>query len=147
MQRIAIVDPLDATREPLRNLLLGVDSIWLEAECARYEFFFDVIQQSAPDVVIVSLDADRNKAMQLISQLAVEHAELPILAVSSDHQTILQALQRGAKYFLTQPVVLEELLNALRRVPTNGATRSPIPGTSPSSQQVARNSLVIAILG
>jgi pilus assembly protein CpaE len=147
MQRVAIVDPSDATREPLRNLLLGVDSIWLEAECARYEFFFDVIQQSSPDVVIVSLDADRNKAMQLISQLAVEHPGMPILAVSSDHQTILQALQRGAKYFLTQPVVLEELLNALRRVPANGTVGSTSAGTTLASAQTNRGSLAIAILG
>jgi pilus assembly protein CpaE len=91
-------------------LLLGVDSVWLEAECARYEFFFDVIHQSSPDVVIVSLDADRNKALQLISQLASEFPEMPVLAVSSDDKAILQALHRGAKFFLTQPVVLEELL-------------------------------------
>ena len=44
--RIAIVDPSDATREPLRNLLLGVESVWLEAECSRYEFFIDVARQS-----------------------------------------------------------------------------------------------------
>jgi pilus assembly protein CpaE len=146
MQRVAIVDPSDATREPLRNLLLGVDSIWLEAECARYEFFFDVIQQSMPDVVIISLDADRTKALQLIAQLAVEHSEMPILAVSSDHQTILQALQRGAKYFLTQPVVLEELLNALRRVPLRGQ-QGTVGVTGISPQQTTRNSMVIAILG
>jgi pilus assembly protein CpaE len=35
VQRIAIVDPSDLTREPLRNLLLGVESVWLEAECSR----------------------------------------------------------------------------------------------------------------
>jgi pilus assembly protein CpaE len=148
MQRVAIVDPSDATREPLRNLLLGVDSVWLEAECARYEFFFDVIHQSTPDVVIISLDADRNKALQLISQLAAEHADMPILAVSSDHQTILQALQRGAKYFLTQPVVLEELLNALNRVPARGAAGQAAVGTTgPAAPIGQRSSQVIAILG
>src|SRR5438552_13733525 len=94
VQRIAIVDPSDTTREPLRNLLLGVDSVWLEAECARYEFFFDVIHQSSPDVVIVTLDADRTKALQLISQLGAEYPDLPVLAVSSDNQAILQALER-----------------------------------------------------
>ena len=40
--RVVLVDPSDATREPLRNMLLGVESVWLEAECSRYEFFFDV---------------------------------------------------------------------------------------------------------
>ena len=44
VQRIAIMDPSDATRDQLRNLLLGMESVWLEAECARYEFFFDVIR-------------------------------------------------------------------------------------------------------
>jgi len=38
--RLAIVDPSEATRERLRNLLMGLESVWLEAECARYEFFF-----------------------------------------------------------------------------------------------------------
>ncbi|MCS6852826.1 MAG: AAA family ATPase [Gemmataceae bacterium] len=143
MQRIAIVDPIDATREPLRNLLLGIDSVWLEAECARYEFFPDVIQQSSPDVAIVSLDADRAKAIQLVTQIAADSPDLPILVVSSDHQSILQALQRGAKFFLTQPVVLEELLAALRRVPPRGATAAFGKETAAATKSCQ----VIAVLG
>jgi pilus assembly protein CpaE len=148
MQRVAIVDPLDATREPLRNLLLGVDSVWLEAECARYEFFFDVIHQSSPDVVIVALDADRNKALQLITQLGAEYADMPILAVSADDKAILQAMQRGAKFFLTQPVVLEELLAALRRLPDRHEG-SPTDSAEPGSKRraVTQSSQVIAVLG
>src|ERR1700720_2627680 len=95
VQRIAIVDPADATREPLRNMLLGVESVWLEAECSRYEFFFEVVQQSQPDVAGIALDADQNKALQLIAPLASDCPELPILAVSGlgDGQSILQALR------------------------------------------------------
>jgi pilus assembly protein CpaE len=152
MQRVAIVDPLDATREPLRNLLLGVDSVWLEAECARYEFFFDVIHQSNPDVVIVALDADRSKALQLIAQLGSEYPDMPILAVSSDEKAILQSLQRGAKYFLTQPVVLEDLLNALKQVrrAQQGAKRAAGEETDEHEERggkVNMTSQVIAVLG
>ena len=50
MQRVAIVDPTESTRESLRTILLGVDFVWLEAECARYEYFFDVIHGSLPDL-------------------------------------------------------------------------------------------------
>src|ERR1700687_5837388 len=112
VQRIAIMDPSDSTRDQLRNLLLGIESVWLEAECARYEFFFDVISQSSPDVVIVSLDSDQNKAQTLIGQLAQVSPDLPILAASAkgDGAAILQALRNGAKEFLTAPVVIEELL-------------------------------------
>ncbi|MCC6419022.1 MAG: AAA family ATPase [Gemmataceae bacterium] len=118
VQRVAIVDPSDSTREPLRNLLLGVESVWLEAECSRYEFFTDVARQSNPDLVVIALDTDHNKALQLIAQLGAECPGLPILAVSArgDGQSILQALRAGAKEFLTQPVVLEELLTCLQRL-------------------------------
>src|SRR5437773_797336 len=145
VQRVAIVDPADATREPLRNLLLGVESVWLEAECSRYEFFMDVVSQSSPDVAIIALDADHAKAMQLIAQLAAEHPGLPLLAVSAkgDGQSILQALRAGAKEFLTQPVVLEELLTALQRLRQN---RILFDGGTVTSGTKAQ-SLVVAIIG
>lgn len=143
--RIAIVDPSDTTREPLRNMLLGVESVWLEAECSRYEFFFDVITQSHPDVIVVALDADQTKALQLIGQLTQECPEVPILAVSGrgDGQSILQALRSGAKEFLTQPVVLEELLVALQRLGKSrgGGESGQTNGTSKAE------SLVVAIVG
>ena len=148
MKRIAIVDPIDSTREPLRNLLLGVDSVWLEAECARYEFFFDVIHQSTPDAVVVSLDADQNKAMQLIAQLSQEFPDMPILVVSADERAILKAMHRGAKFFLTQPVVLEDLLDAIRRLPDKGSGQSsPTEAGGKRPKAVAQSSMSIAILG
>ncbi len=146
VQRIAIVDPSDSTREPLRNLLLGVESIWLEAECSRYEFFSDVARQSSPDIVVVSLDADHAKALQLIQQLTLDFPGLPILAVSArgDGQSILQALRAGAKEFLTAPVVLEELLLALQRLRVN----RPAPDGSASFNGSPRvDSLVVAVVG
>ena len=36
--RLAIVDPKDDTRERLKAMLLGMDIVWLEAECSRYEY-------------------------------------------------------------------------------------------------------------
>src|SRR5438445_1711371 len=145
VQRVVIVDPSDATREPLRNLLLGVESVWLESECARYEFFFDVVRQSNPDVAVVALDSDQAKALQLITQLGSKCPNLPILAVSAkgDGQSILKALRSGAREFLTQPVVLEDLLKALQRL---AAQRAPRDG-SPSNGPVKTSSMVIAVLG
>lgn len=148
MLRIAIVDPSDYTRDPLRSLLLGIDFVWLEAECSRYEFFPDVIGQSVPDLAIVVLDHDRQRGLNVVSNLVALFPRLPILTISSDHQSLLQSLQRGAKYFLTQPVAFEEMMSTLRRAQgENGAPASdgtaPInPGFNGTSQ-----SQVIAILG
>jgi pilus assembly protein CpaE len=147
VQRVAIVDPSDSTRDPLRNLLLGVESVWLEAECSRYEFFIDVARQSNPDLVVVALDADHTKAMQLIQQLGIECPNLPVLAVSArgDGQSILQALRAGAKEFLTQPVVLEELLVCLQRLRQTRGT-ADIKGVHSNGAPKA-NSLVLAVIG
>lgn len=146
VQRIAIVDPSDATREALRNVLLGMESIWLEAECARYEFFLEVIAQSVPDVAVVSLDSDQAKAQQLIAQLTAELPEVPVLAISArgDGQAILQALRNGAREFLTVPVVLEDLLKALARLQR---TRPSADKSNGSDAAAKPESLVLAVLG
>jgi pilus assembly protein CpaE len=149
MLRIAIVDPVDNTRDPLRSLMLGVDFVFLEAESNRYEFFPDVIREAPPDLLVVSLDADKPKALTLVGHLAHEFHDTPVLVISDDNQAILQALQRGAKHFLTRPVVLEELLVCLRKVqqaaPTDAnssiadGSRQPATGNRPCK--------VIAVLG
>lgn len=132
MQRIAIVDPTESTRESLRTLLLSVDSVWLEAECARYDYFPDIIRDNAPDLAIVDLDQDKPKALKMIGQLSVEHPRLPILTISQDHQTLLQSLQRGAKYFLTHPIGLDDMRAALRRALSEA-------GNQDSSQSMSGN--------
>jgi pilus assembly protein CpaE len=146
MQRIAIVDPTESTRESLRTLLLGVDFVWLEAECARYEYFFDVIQTSLPDLAIVALDADKQKSLAMIGQLSAEYPKLPILTISHDHQALLQSLQKGAKYFLTHPVTLEDMLTALRRALGESAAASPELNQGSTARNTGASSM-IAVLG
>ncbi len=151
MQRIAIVDPTESTRESLRTLLLGVDFVWLEAECARYEYFFDVIKGSPPDLAIVALDADKQRALQMIGQLSVDNPRLPILTISHDHQALLQSLQRGAKYFLTHPVGLEDMLAALRRALGENTAQESVASMSATGMMMAPRqnvaSQIVAVLG
>jgi pilus assembly protein CpaE len=144
--RVAIVDPSDSTREPLRNLLLGIESVWLEAECSRYEFFADVARQSTPDLAVIALDTDQQKAIQLITQLTAEFPAIALLAVSArgDGQSILQALRSGAKEFLTQPLVLEELIAALQRIRQSRAAVDAGPSSNGAPKV---ESLVVAVVG
>ncbi len=116
--RLALVDPCDATRDALKNMLLGLDRVWLEAECSRYEFFADVVAQTHPNIGIVALDHDPDKALELVSQLHEASPECSVLVVSSstDGKLILRAMRAGAKEFLSQPVRLQDLLDALERI-------------------------------
>jgi pilus assembly protein CpaE len=116
--RIAIVDPIDASRETLKSMFLNMDRVWLEADCSRYEFFPDVVQQTEPDVGVVGLDADPDKALDLITRLRSEVPNCSMLVVSrsTDGQLILRAMRAGAKEFLNLPLGIEELLEALNRI-------------------------------
>jgi pilus assembly protein CpaE len=116
--RLAIVDPNDPQREALKGLLLGMDMIWLEAECSRYEFFADVVAQTNPDIGLVAIDADPQKGLELVGRLAASSPDCAVLVISSssDGNLILQALRAGAKEFITQPVRIEDLLAALGRI-------------------------------
>lgn len=120
--RLAIVDPNDNTRESLKTMLMGMEMVWLEAECSRYEFFPDVIRETAPDIGVVSIDGNPEQAIELIRRLSSEVPGTILLVASShtDGQSILRSMRAGAREFLTLPITTEELGAALERV---GATK------------------------
>jgi pilus assembly protein CpaE len=138
--RLAIVDPSDSSRESLKNMLLGMDMIWLEAECSRYEFFADVVAQTTPDIGLIVIDKDPTRGLELVSKLAAATPDCSILVVSSsnDGHLILQAMRAGAKEFLTLPVRLEDLLAALGRISERRFGRG---------EKKSRASQVIAVAG
>lgn len=116
--RLAIVDPSDSARDALKTMLLGMDMVWLEAECSRYEFFADVVAQTHPDIGVVSLDQDAEKALKLVQQLQDTAPQCSILVISNstDGTLILRAMRAGAKEFLTRPVRVEDMIAALERI-------------------------------
>ncbi|MCA9143435.1 MAG: response regulator [Planctomycetaceae bacterium] len=138
--RLAIVDPNDDSRDSLKSMLLGMDMVWLEAECSRYEFFADVVGQTHPDIGVVSIDHDATKALDLISDLKERSPECSILVISgsTDGQIILKAMRSGAKEFLTQPVRMEDLITAIQRIGRQGHS---------SGDGRSRSSTVLAIAG
>jgi len=140
VRRLAIVDPDDRTREELKSMLLSMDMVWLEAECSRYEFFSDVVGQTNPDIGIVAVDHNPDRALKLIETIQQQSPDCSILVVSrsSDGQLILRAMRVGAKEFLTLPLRLEDLVQSLQRI---GNQRSG------GGEGKSRGSTVIAIAG
>jgi pilus assembly protein CpaE len=122
--RIAVVDPNDATRESLKAVLLGLDSVWLEAECSRYEFFADVVEQTKPDIGLVAMDSDPEKATRLVAEVvaAAPHCTLFVTSSSTDGRLILESMRAGAKEFLTEPLKEEDLVSAIKRVKRHGGS-------------------------
>ena len=116
--RLAIVDPNDQSRENLKSMLLGMDIVWLDAECSRYEFFSDVVEQSKPDAAMICLDGGTDRALVLMDKLRTTTPDCVIFAASksTDGQLILKSIRAGAREFLPLPMEVEELYSALERV-------------------------------
>ena len=116
--RIATVDPNEDTRNSLKSLLLGIDTVWLEAECARYEFFMDVIQQTQPDIALVNVDSDSQKALNLIGEITRSSPQCAVLVISDSQEgsLILQVMRNGAREFLNMPLALDDFIAALDRI-------------------------------
>lgn len=139
--RLAIVDPVDSSRSTLKNLLLGIDMVWLEAECSRYEFFTDVVLQAQPDIALISLDANAEAGLALISRINQELPSCHVLVISSSQEgsLILQAMRNGAREFLSFPLNLEDFMAALDRIQqTNSSFRG---------EGMVRSSQVITVCG
>ncbi len=138
--RLAIVDPNDSTRNALKTMLLGMDTVWLEAECSRYEFFADVISQTHPDIGVVALDSNTAKGLELVERLGQASPDCAIIVIASttDGQVILQAMRAGAKEFLSLPLKLQDVLDALGRISERKFGKG---------ESKARGSTVIAVAG
>ena len=97
--RLAIVNPSDSSRESIKNILLGMNSVWLEAECSRYDYFTDVVAQTTPDIALVAIDRDPAGGLDLVGKLNEAAPECSILVVSSsnDGQMILRAMRGGSR--------------------------------------------------
>ena len=119
--RISICDPNESSRDNLKKYLIGMDKVWLEADCSRYEFFLEIVEQTTPDVAIIDLDSDDQKALALIENMARKFPSCNIIAVSSrsDGQLILGAMRSGAREFLNSPIQIDELVSSLDRVSTS----------------------------
>ena len=122
--RVVLVDPDDASREEIKNVLLTIESLWLEADCSRYEFFSDIVQQTEPDIGLINIDSDNEKGIDLIQQVCAESPRTSLIVLSSTAEgaTILAVMRAGAKEFINLPLSDTELGEAIGRVKSQAAS-------------------------
>jgi len=116
--RLATVDPDERTRNSLKSLLLGIDTVWLEAECSRYEFFMDVAQQTQPDIALINVDSNHARGVQLVGEVsrALPNCSVLVVSASQEGSLILQVMRNGAREFLNMPLQLDDFIAALDRI-------------------------------
>lgn len=141
--RLATVDPDEQTRNALKTMLLGIDTVWLDAECSRYEFFLDVVAQTRPDIALINVDTNPARAVQLIGEVTRAHPTCAVLVISRSQEggLILQVMRQGAREFLNMPLQLDDFIAALARI------RGSLGGTSGEGATSVGKIITIAGVG
>jgi len=83
---------------------------------------FELLEYSAFDVVITDIRMPRVNGMEVISKIRGnklnKHIGIIIVSMVIDKETIADALEMGADYYLKKPIVVDELRESISRLMT-----------------------------
>ena len=81
----------------------------------------------APDVILMDINLPDLSGVECVARIAPQlpAAEIIMLTVYQDPETIFQALAAGAHGYLVKPVMPKKLLEAIREIRSGGVPMSP----------------------
>lgn len=142
MTRVVVVDDQALVRQGIRTLLdiAGVDVVG-EAEDGRVAL--DVVDVSAPDVVLLDLRMPQYDGLWMLERLGKVEDPPAVLVLTTfdDDALVLDALRLGARGYMLKDVTVEQLTRAVGVVATGGTFVAPsitagLLRSVPSSQDI-----------
>jgi DNA-binding NarL/FixJ family response regulator len=113
--KVVLIDAHDALREGLEILLeqRGIETAGTTATAAGA---LEILAADHPDVAVVGIQLGDGNGLDLVRELQVDHAEVPVLIYTGieDVGTLGEALDSGARGFLLKLSGITRLIQALR---------------------------------
>lgn len=116
--RILLIEDHPLFREGLRTVLNKSADFCIAAEAASVDEALQKVDLVNPDVIITDLRMGDKSGQSLIARVHQTHPHIPIVVLSmmSSDTDVLNAIQAGAKAYLTKLASGQELLLALSEV-------------------------------
>ena len=115
---VVVIAPTDQRRVSLIKALAGTQAA-IARELTRYPGPDDVGQiiEIDPDVVVVDLDPDPERALEVVESICSQSRTLTVMVYSThpDPELLVQCMRAGAREFLTDPVLPASAGEALVR--------------------------------
>lgn len=120
--RVVLVDDHRILREALRATLEREPDIEVVGEASDGRSMMKVVQESAPDIVVLDVAMPELGGIEGAAQLASRHPEVKVIALSaySDKRFVVEMLKAGAVGYVTKASAGTELLRAIRSVVKGG---------------------------
>jgi pilus assembly protein CpaE len=120
--RVVIASEKAGQREAIRPVVLGAGLECSSSDCVAFADLAVRLAKAATDLVLIGIGGEPAPALAAI-RYAVGHTSAPVLAVgpSSNPTPILQAIRAGAREYLDESKLRDELRAALEKLVQVGA--------------------------
>ena len=127
MIRVLIADDHAVVRQGLRTFLDLQEDIEVVGEAADGEEALALVEQLAPDVVLIDLVMPRVDGIEALRRLRERAPAVRAIVLSSfvDDDRLFPAVRAGAAGYLLKDVQPQELVEAIRTVHGGGALLHP----------------------
>jgi DNA-binding NarL/FixJ family response regulator len=121
--RVLVVDDHPLFRDGLAGLLATVPDMEVVASVGDGESAVSRAVELRPDVVLMDLNLPRTPGLEATRRIVAGAPEVAVLVLTmvDDDDSVLAALQVGARGYLLKGAVQEEVLSAVRTVAAGGA--------------------------
>jgi DNA-binding NarL/FixJ family response regulator len=125
--RVIVADDQRVVREGLTLMLGLIDGIEPVGAAADGEEALAMVAAERPNVVLMDLRMPRLDGIEATRRLAETHPGIGVVALTTyaDDETIVAALQAGARGYLTKDAGAEQIRSAVERVAAGEAAIDP----------------------
>jgi DNA-binding NarL/FixJ family response regulator len=125
--RVVVADDQRVVREGLTLMLGLIDGIEPVGAAADGEEALALVATEHPDVVLMDLRMPRLDGIEATRRLAATHPGVGVVALTTyaDDETVVAALQAGARGYLTKDAGAEQIRSAVERVAAGEAAIDP----------------------
>lgn len=116
--RIVVFNADESYAATLRSTLFGLPGVKIIAEVDEPALLPQALTRFRCDLLVAHLDPNPGAVLPVLAELAANGSEVPIFAISesTDGQLILSAMRGGVREFLTKPLEVAVLSEAIGKV-------------------------------
>jgi len=117
-KQVFLVDDHPAMRQGLKELIDQESDLAVCGQAADIPSALEGIKKTKPDVAVVDLTLKDASGLELLKDLKVRHASLPVLVLSMHSEALYaeRCIRAGARGYIMKEATTENIIDALRLV-------------------------------
>lgn len=120
--KIIMVDDHQIVRDGIKALISDEPWIDIIGEASNHTELFALLNTLKPDMIMLDISMPEMSGIEIARQLTIDRPEIKLLMLSMymSEEFITNAIEAGAKGYLTKTTTQEEILNALKVINEGG---------------------------